>query len=244
MIAASASPVQFLPAWAAVFLVALGAAYLVLGTRWPRLFDTFSMTVLGCGVGLLGSVWVPWPQWGVVIAGGVVFGGLTAFFRALAHGVLAAVVLGTVLASLAGLMVGPDGFASYLIVDLSEQTYSVRVHGPNLGSDAVLAAWLTGLLVGGSVALMRFRLSERLVTSAQGAGLIVFAFAQLLVRRLPDFVATHPLTLAAAWLCLTVIGIAVQRAVGLAGPPSAAAEKDPVPEGHFRRPPRPDEPEA
>lgn len=172
------------------------------------------------------------------------FGGLTAFFRTVAHGVLAAVVIGMALASLAGLMAGADGFASYLVVDLSERTYSIQVHGPNLANDAVLAAWLTGLLAGGAVALMRFRFSEWLVTSAQGAGLIVFAFAQLVVRRLPEFIATHPLTLAASWLCLAVIGIAVQRAIGLAAPPAAAAEKDPVPEGHFRRRRRPDAPEA
>jgi hypothetical protein len=243
VIAAANSPSQFLPAWGAVVLVALGAAYLVLGSRWPRLFDTFSMTVLGCGVGLLGSVWVPWPQWAVVTAGGIVLGGLTAFFRPVAHGVLVAVVLGMTLASLAGLLARPDGFASYLVVDLPERTYSVQVRGPNLAEDPVLAAWLTGLLAGGAIALLRLRFSQWLATSAQGAGLIVFAFAQLAMRRLPQFVQTHPLTLAAAWLCLTVIGIAVQRAIGLGSPPPPVDGRPPR-EPEFRKRRRPDVPEA
>jgi hypothetical protein len=206
-----------IPAWGSVLLLLLGAAYLVFGTRWPRLFDVLSMTVLGCVAGLVACVWIPLVEPLVVIIGGVILGGLTALFRRISHAVLAALVLAGVLANLAALAVGADGFASYLVVSLSKGGYSVQLSGPNLARDPVLAASLAGLLVGTTIAVWRFQFSERLVTCAQGAALVLFGAASLVTEyrggERPSLAATFPLTLSVLWLCLVVIGLLVQAAL-------------------------------
>jgi len=182
-----------IPAWGSVLLLLLGAAYLVFGTRWPRLFDVLSMTVLGC------------------------VAGLTALFRRISHAVLAALVLAGVLANLAALAVGPGGFASYLVVSLSKGGYSVQLSGPNLARDPVLAASLAGLLVGTTIAVWRFQFSERLVTCAQGAALVLFGAASLVTEyrggERPSLATAFPLTLSVLWLCLVVIGLLAQAAL-------------------------------
>jgi len=206
-----------IPAWGSVLLLLLGAAYLVFGTRWPRLFDVLSMTVLGCMGGLVACVWIPLVEPLVVIIGGVILGGLTALFRRILHAVLAALVLAGVLANLAALAMGPDGFASYLVVSLSKGGYSVRLSGPNLSRDPVLAALLAGLLVGTTIAVWRFRFSERLVTCAQGAVLVLFGAASIVTEyrggERPSLAAAFPLTLSVLWICLTVIGLLAQAAL-------------------------------
>jgi len=227
-----------IPAWGSVLLLLLGAAYLVFGTRWPRLFDVLSMTVLGCMGGLVACVWIPLVEPLVVIIGGVILGGLTALFRRILHAVLAALVLAGVLANLAALAVGAEGFASYLVVSLSKGGYSVQLSGPNLARDPVLAASLAGFLVGTTIAVWRFQFSERLVTCAQGAALVLFGAASLVteyrggeVAKGDSLAATFPLTLGVLWLCLVVIGLLAQAALARRlrewyGTPDAAEEPE------------------
>jgi len=126
MIALAEVPMNFMPTWGAALLVALGLVYLVLGSRWPRLFDVLSMTVVGCAAGLAVSGWVPLNQAIVVVIGGIVLGGLTALVRNIGHGVLVAIVLGVVLACFAAMIVGEGGFTVYRVADSSGQSYSVR----------------------------------------------------------------------------------------------------------------------
>lgn len=202
------------PDWGCVVLIVVGVAYLVFGSAWPRLFDVLSMTVLGCMAGLVACPWVPLWQPVVIILGGLVLGGLTAFFRNICHALLSAAVLATVLASLAALAVGPKGFVSYLAMNRS---YSVQIGGPNLACDAVLAAAIVGLLAGATVAVWRLALSGRLITSAQGAALIVFGLASLITtyrgEGQPSIATAFPLTVGALWLCLVVIGMLAQEEV-------------------------------
>ena len=201
------------PAWGCAVLMAVGVAYLVFGSAWPRLFDVLSMTVLGCMAGLVACPWVPLWQPAVIILGGLLLGGLTAFFRNVCHALLSAAVLATVLASLAALAVGPKGFVLYLAMN----RYSVPISGPNLACDAVLAAAIVGLLAGATVAVWKFAFSERLITSAQGAALIVFGLASLITTYRgegpPSIATAFPLTVGALWLCLVVIGVLAQEEV-------------------------------
>jgi len=215
-----------IPLWGSVLVALVGMVYLVFGSRWPRLFDVLSMTVLGCTAGLQASEWVPVWQPLVIIAGGIALGSLTAFFRTVAHAVLAGLVLAAIFAHLAALALGPGGFASYLVFAVPDRSYSMQMSGPNLGEDAVLAACLVGLALGAGVAVTRFGFSERLVTSAQGAALLVLAAIHIagLYRETapPSLTQTFPLTLAAGWVCLVGIGLAAQRAVA-----GAAGEEEP-----------------
>ena len=205
-----------IPPWGTVLVALVGVVYLVFGSRWPRFFDVLSMTVFGCAVGLQVSQWVPVWQPIVIVAGGLAVGGLTAFFRPVAHAVLAALVLAAIFAHLAALAVGPGGFASY----------SMQVSGPNVSEDAVLAASLVGLALGAGVAVTRFGFSERLITSAQGAALLILAASHVagLYREAtsPSLAQAFPLTLAAGWVCLVGIGLAAQRAVA-----GATGEEEP-----------------
>jgi len=218
------------PMWGSILLALLGAAYLVLGGRWPRLFGVLSMTVLGCLVGLVACVWVPLAQPLVVIIGGLLFGGLTAFFRKVFHVVLAAVVLAAIFSTLAALAVGTEGFASYLVVSLSQRDYSIQVSGPDLACDPVLAAGLVGLLLGATAAVARFHFSEHLILCAQSAALIVLGAVGLMAAAggegLTDLAAAFPLSLGAAWLCLLVIGMIVQRALTRWSPEDEKAAED------------------
>jgi len=201
-----------IPTWGCILLVGIGAVYLVLGTRWARLFNVLSMTFLGCVGGLVVSQWVPLAQPVVIVIVGVLLGGLAAVFRGVAHAVLGSVVLAAVLSVLVGLIVGDEGFTVYLVVNLSEQWSA-----PNLAHDAVLAGFMTGLLTGAAVALGHRRLSRRLVASAQGAGAILFGVTELVGAWGTDggssLAADYPLTLTAAWACLVVIGMQVQQVV-------------------------------
>jgi hypothetical protein len=208
-----------IPMWGSIVLALVGVVYLVLGTWWRRFFDVLSMTVLGCLAGLVVGAWIPLSQPLVITICGLVLGGLTAFFRNVCHAILAAVVLAGVLAYLAGLAVGPHGFANYQVVNSSNPSFSVPVQlsAPNLADDPVLAAGVAGILIGVTVAVARFAFSERLVTSAQGAALIVFGVASL-VNALrgegrPALATAYPLTLSVFWLCLLVIGLVSQSAL-------------------------------
>jgi len=238
MLAAATGELNLMiPLWGSVLVALVGVVYLVFGSRWPRLFDVLSMTVLGCTAGLQASEWVPLWQPLVVVAGGIALGGLTAFFRTVAHAVLAGLVLAAIFAHLAALALGPGGFASYLVFAVPDSTYSMQMSGPNLGEDAVLAASLVGLALGAGVAVMRFGFSERLVTSAQGAALLVLAaihVAGLYREPAPPLLTqTFPLTLAAGWVCLVGIGLAAQRAVaGATGEEKPSIE--PRPRGRRR----------
>ncbi len=212
---ALSAPLNLLvPDWGAALLAIIGGWYLVFGGRWATLFDVLSLTVLGCGAGLLASAFVPLPDWLLVVIGGVVVGGLAAFFRTIAHVVLAAAVFAVVLATLTALALPEEGFATYLLMDVRERAYEVSVRGPNLAADRVLAAALAGLLGGATVAVLRFRFSRHLVTAAQGAALVVLGVAHLAATRATGAVPLHegyPLTLASSWMLLTGIGIVVQR---------------------------------
>ena len=206
-----------IPPWGCILLIGAGAVYLVLGARWPRLFDVLSMTFLGCVVGLVVSQWVPLAQPLVIAAGGVVVGGLSAVFRTVAHAVLASVMLAAVASTLVALIVGDEGFTSYLAVNLSDTSYSTQWSAPNLAHDAVLAAVVTGLLAGSALALAHRRLSRRLVPSAQGAALILLGVTACVgawrAPGRPSLATEYPLTLAAGWVCLLVIGLRIQRSV-------------------------------
>jgi len=217
MLAATTNELRLaIPIWGNLAFALVGVAYLVLGGRWPRFFDVLSMTVLGCLMGLAASAWLPLSQPIIIIVGGLVLGGLMAFFRNVCHAVLAAIVAAVALAHLAALAVGPRGFASYLALNLANRAYSIQVTSLNLACDAVLAAGVTGLLVGATVAVIRFAFSERLVTSVQGASLLVFNLASVASKYRgegqPSLAATFPLTLGACWLCLVVIGLIAQAA--------------------------------
>jgi len=206
-----------IPPWGCLLLLGVGAVYLVLGARWQRLFNVLSMTFLGCVGGLVASQWVPLAQPLVIVGGGLVLGGLSAVFRGVAHAVLASLILAAVLSVLAALIVGAEGFTSYLAVNLSDKSYSTQWSAPNLAHDAVLAALVTGLLAGAAVALSHRRLSRRLVTSAQGAALILIGVTELAGgwrgEARPSLPTEYPLTLAAGWVCLVAIGLRVQQAV-------------------------------
>jgi len=197
-----------IPPWACIFLVGMGAAYLVLGARWFRLFEVLSMTFLGCIVGLFASPWPPLAPPLVVAVGGMVVGGLSAVFRRVARAVLSSVVLAAVASELAALVVGEEGFTTCLAVNLSV---------PSVAHDAVLAAAVTGLLAGATLAIGHPRLSRRLVPSAQGAALVLLGVAELLAAwrapARPGLATAYPLTLTAAWVCLVAIGLRIQRAV-------------------------------
>ena len=204
-----------IPAWGSILLVGVGVVYLVLGTRWPRLLNVLSMTFLGCIVGMVLSLWIPLGQPLVIVIGGVLLGGLSAFFRNVAHAVLGAVVLAVVLSTLAANCLGEGGYASYLVLNLSDKSYSTQWPGPNLARDPILAAFLTGSLIGATVAVVRLRFSRRLVTSAQGAALILVGVVELITgirgagRTL--LAADYPMTLSACWLCLVAIGLVIQQ---------------------------------
>jgi hypothetical protein len=206
-----------IPPWGCILLFGVGAVYMVLGARWPRLFDVLSMTFLGCVVGLVVSQWVALAQPLVIAAGGVLLGGLSAVFRSVAHAVLASVMLAVVASMLVALIVGDAGFTSYLAVNLSDTSYSTQWSAPNLAHDAVLAAVVTGLLAGAALALAHRRLSRRLVPSAQGAALILLGVTELVgagrAPGRPSLATEYPLTLAAGWVCLLAIGMRIQRSV-------------------------------
>ncbi len=229
MLAATAGELRLvLPVWGSALLGLLGLAYLVFGGRWPRVFDVLSLTVIGCGVGLMASPLLPAPQWLVIVAAGIVAGGLGAFFRTVLHAVLAAIVTAGVLAHLAALAVGPDGFASYLFFE----KYGRLVPGPNLKCDPVLAAGLVGLVLGATLAVTRFKFSERFLTSAQGAVLLLVAGAEVVSQyygpeRL-SLAESYPLTLAAAWVCLVGVGLVAQAALG-PRPASGGSQEAPEP---------------
>jgi len=214
---ASATPEMRLviPTWGCVLLAGAGVVYLVFGTRWPRLFNVLSMTLLGCVAGMVLSPCVPLAQPLVIVIGGVLLGGLSAFLRSVAHPVLSAVVLAAVFSALAALAVGEGGHTSYLVLNLADRSYSTQWSGPNLACDPVLAAFLTGLLAGATVAVVWVRFSWRLVTSAQGAALILVGLVELIAvwrgeGRTP-LTTSYPLTLGACWLCLVAIGLVVQH---------------------------------
>ena len=216
MMASATSQMQpVIPPWGSIVLVGVGAVYLVLGTRWPCLFNVLSMTFLGCMLGMVLSSWIPLVQPLVIIIGGVVLGGASAFLRNVAHAVLSAVVLAAVFATLVANCLGEEGYGSYLVLNLSDSSYSTQWRGPDLGRDPVLAASLTGLLVGATVAVARIRFSRRLATSAQGAAVMLVAFTELAAAvRGPGEVSlatAYPMTLSACWLCLVAIGLIVQR---------------------------------
>jgi len=216
MMASATSQMQpVIPPWGSIVLVGVGVVYLVLGTRWPRLFNVLSMTFLGCMLGMVLSPWIPLVQPLVIVIGGVVLGGASAFLRNVAHAVLSAVVLAAVFATLVANCLGEEGYGSYLVLNLSDSSYSTQWRGPDLGRDPVLAASLTGLLVGATVAVARIRFSRRLATSAQGAAVMLVAFTELAAAvRGPGEVSlatAYPMTLSACWLCLVAIGLIVQR---------------------------------
>jgi hypothetical protein len=217
MLAAATGELHLLiPVSGAIVLVVLGAAYLGFGTLLPRLFAVLSMTVVGCAVGMVASAWVPLAQPVVVIAGGLLLGGLTAFFQNISQTVLTAVVLAAVLATLAALVVGPAGFVSYLVVNTSDASYSILISGPNLSRDPILAAALTGLLAGATVAVVRFQFSRSLATVVQGAAVILVGIVELVPSTRGghgSVGADYPLTLTACWLCLVAIGLVSQRAI-------------------------------
>ena len=216
MMASATSQMQpVIPPWGSIVLVGVGVVYLVLGTRWPRLFNVLSMTFLGCMLGMVLSPWIPLVQPLVIVIGGVVLGGASAFLRNVAHAVLSAVVLAAVFATLVANCLGEEGYGSYLVLNLSDSSYSTQWRGPDLGRDPILAASLTGLLVGATVAVARIRFSRRLATSAQGAAVMLVAFTELAAAvRGPGEVSlatAYPMTLSACWLCLVAIGLIVQR---------------------------------
>ena len=204
-----------IPVWGSILLVAAGVVYLVLGTRRLRLLNVLSMTFLGCIVGMVLSLWIPLAQPLVIVMGGVLLGGLSAFFRNVAQAVLGAVVLAVVLSMLAANCLGEGGYASYLVLNLSDNSYSTQWPGPNLARDPILAAFLTGSLIGATVSVVRLRFSRRLVTSAQGAALILVGVVELITgirgagRTL--LAADYPMTLSACWLCLVAIGLVIQQ---------------------------------
>jgi len=235
MLAATTGELRLVvPMWGSILIAVLGAVYLVIGGRWPRLFDVLSMTVLGCAIGLVACAWVPLAQPLVIIIGGVILGGLTAFFRPVSHAVLAGIVLAAVFATLAALAVGRDGFTSYLVVSASDRSFSTQVRGPSLACDPVLAAGLVGLLAGATIAVARFQFSQRLTPCVQGAGLIVVGMGNFLTawrgENTPSLATAFPLTLAALWLCLVVIGLIAQSALARPQAPGDETADEPAEE--------------
>jgi hypothetical protein len=217
MLAAAVAESHRIPLWGAILLALLGVAYLGLGLVLPRLLTVLSMTVAGCVFGMTLSSWLPLSPVIVVIAGGLVVGGLAAFFQKISHAVLVAVVLASVLATLTALVVGPTAFVPYIARAASSTTDASQISGPDLSRDPVLAAALTGLLIGATVAATRFQFSRTLVTAAQGAALILLGLVEL-VRMTrttggSSLGVDYPLTLSACWMCLTAIGLVTQRAV-------------------------------
>ena len=206
-----------IPVWGCIPVAGLGVVYLLLGSRWPRVFNVLSMTVLGCIVGMVVASWVPLAQPIVIIIGGLVLGGLTAFLRDVMHAVLAATVLAAVLATLAALAVGQGGFTSYLVLNVSGRSFSTQISGPNLASDPVLAAALTGLLIGATAAVAWPRFNQRLTSAAQGAAILLIALVQIITacrgEAQPSLALAYPLTLSASWLCLVAIGLVAQPAL-------------------------------
>jgi len=218
-----------IPPWGCVLLLGVGTVYLIVGSRWSRLFTVLSMTFLGCVLGLVVSQWVPLVQPLVIAVGGVVVGGLAALFRDIAQAILTSLVLGAVLTVLAGLVVGDEGFTSYLVLNLSDTSYSTQWSAPNLTHDAVLAAFLTGLLAGAAVGLGRPRISRRLTAAGQGAALVLVGVTELVGAwrspAQPSLASLYPLTLTASWVCLTVIGMGIERAVERLDEPPGDAEQ-------------------
>ncbi|MBL7141208.1 MAG: hypothetical protein ISS74_09900 [Planctomycetes bacterium] len=219
-----------IPPWGCVLLLGVGTAYLVLGSRWSRLFTVLSMTFLGCIIGLVVSQWVPLAQPLVIAAGGVVVGGLAALFRDVALAVLVSLVLAAVLMVLAGLIVGDQGFTSYLAVNLSDTSYSTQWSAPNLAHDAVLAAFLTGLLAGAAIGLGYPAVSRRLAAAGQGAAILLVGVTELVgawrSEAEPSLASQYPLTLTACWVCLVVIGMRVAQAVERLDEPLGTDEGD------------------
>jgi hypothetical protein len=236
MLAATTGELRLvIPAWGCILLAGVGAVYLLVGSRWPRVFNVLSMTVLGCIVGMVVSSWIPLVQSFVIILGGLILGGLTAFLRNVMHAVLSAIVLSAVLATLASLAVGQGGFTSYLVLNVSGRSFSTQISGPNLASDPVLAACLTGLLIGATVAIAWPRFNPRLVTAAQGAALVLVGLAEIISayrgEGQPSLARAFPLTLSACWLCLVAIGLVAQRALARPeqqwdSPPDGAPEDE------------------
>ena len=228
MLAQTPGELRFaIPLWGDCLLALVGGAYLVLGSRWPRFFDVLSLTVLGCLAGLVAGVWVPVPQPLVVVVGGVLLGALGAVFRRVSHAVLAAVAMAVILATGAAMVVGHNGSALYLVVGQPGAGQSIMLSGPNLACDAVLAAALVGLLAGAAVAVARMEVSERLVTAAQGAALILLAVAGGPADGRSEarmtLASAFPMTLAVVWAGLVAVGVAAQT--GLAR--RRAAERTP-----------------
>lgn len=217
MLAATTGELRLvIPEWGCFLLIGMGLVFLVFGTWWPRLFTVFSITVMGCLAGLVAAPYVPLSQPIVIVAAGLLVGGLAAFFREMAHAVLSAVLLALVLATLAAMAVGPGGFTTYLLAGASDTGYSTQINGPNLACDPVLAAALTGLLTGATVAIGWLKFSQRLITSVQGAALMMVGAADLVNayrEGRPTLAVAFPLTLAACWLCLVAIGLVVQQAI-------------------------------
>jgi hypothetical protein len=213
MLAATTGELRLvIPVWGSILLALVGVGYLIFGDWLRRFFDVLSMTVLGCVVGLIACPWVPLPQPIVIIVGGLVLGGLAALFRNVGHSLLAAVVLGGVLALLAALAVGESGWAKYLADNV--KSYSFQLPGPNLSDDRVLAAGVTGFLAGVTVAVWRLAFSERLITCVQGAALIALGIATGVTtyrgEAQQSLLVAYPFTLGAVWLCLVVIGLVAQ----------------------------------
>lgn len=202
-----------IPTWGDALLMAVGSGYLVVGGRWPRLFDVFSMTVIGCVVGLVVGNWVPLHPAIVISAAGIVVGGLAALFRNVGHAVLTGIVLAAAFSVLAAMAVGADGFASYLVTDVSAKSYAMRIYAPNLANDAVLAGAGGPADRGGdrrpAVLLQRPAGDER-----KGAALVLLGATQLIGQYRggdqPPLAEVYPLTLAASWMCLVAIGLAAQ----------------------------------
>jgi hypothetical protein len=210
MLAQATGELQFaIPLWGDVLLFLVGAAYLVLGSRWPRLFDVLSLTVLGCLGALVTAVWSPLPQAAVVVLGGLVLGLLGAIFRRVSHAVLAAVAMAVILATGAALIVGQNGFALYMVVEQQDAGRPLMVNWPSLACDAVLASALAGLLGGAAMAIWRMDASERFITAAQGSALIILAVTGGLARVSPA--AAYPLTLAVLWAAVAAAGMVIQH---------------------------------
>jgi hypothetical protein len=201
------------PVWGGGLLVAVGLVYLAAGGLWPLVFDVLSMTILGCGVGLVVAAWVPMAPWAVLVIGGLGFGLVAAFARRAVHVVLTAVVLAAIFGTLAALAVGPEGFVAYVVEPVGGDGYATQISAPSWRSDPVLAAGLAGLLVGAALASLKFGLSERVVTAAQGAALVELGAAELVGHATdggPGIAERFPMTLAASWAVLLALGLVIQ----------------------------------
>jgi len=231
MLAAETVATRFIvPAWGCILLMGLGVVYLIFGTRWPRLFNVLSMTVLGCVAGMVASQWIRLAQPLVIILGGLVVGGASAFLRNVAHAVLAALVLAAATSLAAAMAFGEGGFTSYLVLNLSENRYAAPWPGPDVGRDPILAALLTGLLAGATLAIARPRFSMALVTAAQGAALVLVGLLEIVTayrgEERPSVAHEFPLTMIACWLCLVGIGLVIQRGLARGDRPWAGEGDD------------------